>query len=182
MLLLWTSSPMASLFGLTRKGFCMFGWFKKKCSYDVYQPSERLIYSYFDGQKTVKADPMELYKKTMAVGPELAIDIKVATAPIKGNKEAHESMLKKIRGIFSLKTLHEGGLTEIETVNLFDHFMTYCETVKKNSPISATSSTPAVDSKDTSKENQATSNSSGCGSTEKESPSAVQELSPTVSQ
>lgn len=118
----------------------MFGWLRRRGGTNAYYPGEMQIYSYFDGKQVVRADPMTLYKRVMEVGPELAIDIKVANSVSRDANKAHEGLLKKIRTIFNVRPLEEGGLTEVATANLLDHFLIYTETVKKNSSLLSTSS------------------------------------------
>ena len=132
--------------------------------YDIYRPKERLIYQYWDGSKMVCADPMVLYKRMMAVGPELSIHIKVSQSTSKDAGKAHEALVVKTREIFSVKTLDENGLTEVEAIELLDHFLTYCEHVKKNSSAFLTSSTSSAPS-ESSGESPSTGNSSASGST-----------------
>jgi len=139
--------------------------------FDVYKPKERNIYSYYNGEGMVACDPILLYKSLMKHGPSLSIDIKVANSPSKGAEQAHDSMVKTIREIFSVKPLEEGGLTEAETVGLLDHFLIYSERIKKNSSPSATIWTPTPPSA-ISGEGQPTSSTTGSGSADGESPTA----------
>lgn len=146
----------------------MFGFLKKSKgpSCDVYRPTERVIYHYWDGGKTVSADPMTLYRKVMEVGPELSIDLTVANSPSKDSGEAHRKAVEKVRTVFGVKGLEEGGLTEAESLDLLDHFMAFCEALKKNSSRSPTS--PAATSATTASSSAAgspTPSSSGSGST-----------------
>ncbi len=111
----------------------IWNWFKKFTSDedDIYRPKERLIYSYHDGKELRKADPMTLYKRLLAKGPELGVDMKVMASPLKEAPQAHERFLDKIRDVFAVKRYEEGGLTEVETLDLFDHFLEYAERLKK---------------------------------------------------
>lgn len=153
-----------------------FAWLKsfvtsnEKISFDLYTIKERKIYHYYDGQKLINADPMILYKKIMEVAPELHIDIKVASSASKDASKAHDNVINKIRSIFSLKSLEQGGLTEAECYDLLTHFISYTETLKKNlnpSPTLQTATLPPI--KSTPAEEPPTSKPSGCGLTEKES-------------
>ncbi len=129
---------------ILRKIFRWFGsFFHSGERYDVYKVHERMVYVYFDGQKEVHADPMVLYKKMMSLGPELSADMKGATSASKRAGEFHNGMIAKIRKIFDVLPLAEGGLSELETVELLDHFIVYCEWVKKNSRVSQTASVPS---------------------------------------
>lgn len=146
--------------------------------FDLYKPHERLIYSYWDGSKTVHADPMILWRKVMAIGPELSVDIKVANSPMKDAANAHQKMLQKIRDLFGVKPFEEGGLTETESIALFDHFMVYCNVQKKTgrepptSPGETSPSTPSPPPPSgggSSSASPPTGSSSGSGSTGTES-------------
>jgi hypothetical protein len=105
---------------------------------DLYRPKERKLYGYWNGYKTIWEDPMVLYKRLIEVGPELSVDIKVANTTMKGNIEASQAVVDKIRVIFDVKPYdkekpHQSGLTEIQLTDLLGHFMMYCDHVKKNS-------------------------------------------------
>ena len=136
--------------GILRKGDGkMFGWAKRLFSrkpaedFAVYNPAERVIYSYFDGEKVVKADPMVLYRNLHDIGAVLDMDMKGARSQSSRAGEYHAEMIRKMRGIFAVKPLEQGGLTESETENLFWHFFEFCETVKKNSRSIRTNATEA---------------------------------------
>lgn len=161
----------------------MISWFgKKKESFDIYQPKERLIYSYFNGKVLVKADPIILYKKIMDCGPELHTDLKIANTelPIKPKEkiDAHNNAIEKVKIIFNLESLSEGGLSQLETIDLLDHFLTYCDQLKKNSNQLSISSNNLEDSKISTKGNQVTPNSLDSGSIEKEVSTVKLEPSP----
>lgn len=168
----------------------MFSWFKKKNkiekteTFDVYKPNERMIYVYWDGEKEIKSDPLTLYKRVMDSGPEMSVNLKVSSSPSKDASVHHDCLVKKVREIFKLKSLDDGGLTEMEAIGLLDHFLSYCAAIKKNSSQSAMLSNPTVDSTNSSPENQPISNSSDSGyvnnevSTEKQEQSPMEQESP----
>lgn len=99
---------------------------------EFYKPKERIIYSYWNGSQIVKADPMTLYKRVMDHSQELSAEMKVSNSPSKDASSSHTSLVKKVRDIFNVLPLEEGGLSELETLQLLDHFMTYTNAVKKN--------------------------------------------------
>lgn len=142
-------------------------WFYNRCTsegrYDVYQPKERAIYSYFNGQEVLRIDPITLYKKLMEIGPELDIDIKVANSESKDAAKAQAKVIERIRWVFSVKSLEEGGLTEDETAGLLDHYLRFTDQVKKNLNYLGTSWAPSVASEPPLAANPVTSNSSDCG-------------------
>lgn len=144
----------------------LFSLFSSRSQTDIYKPGERLIYRYSNGQKTITADPLTLYKRVMDVGPYLSIDMKVAQSISKDAGKAHNEMILRVRGIFNVEPLEKGGLTELETLQLLDHFLEYCERIKKNSRQFVTSSTSSAVSPITSeKASLPMSNSSDSGST-----------------
>lgn len=109
---------------------------------------------------------MALHKRVMDVGPELSIDMKVAHSGMRGSKEAHDKMVQKIRGVFSLKRYEDGGLTEGECIELLDHFLYYEDTQKKISNPSPTSpETTSPSSPSSSGGSPPTSSSTAFGST-----------------
>lgn len=117
-------------------------WFMKPERYDLYKPSQMLIYNYWNGTVTVRADPMVLYRRMMEKAPELRIDIKVAESTLVKPEEADKARqlaLTKIRNIFEVVPLDQDkGLTEAATEELFDHFLTFLGALKKNSRTSQT--------------------------------------------
>ena len=106
--------------------------------FDVYEPEERKIYHYFDGETVVRADPMTLWQRLMSVRGDLSAHMAVAFSPSEAAPEAYAKVSEKARMIFALKTFEEGGLTQSETVNLLNHFWNYCDRVKKNTSDSRT--------------------------------------------
>lgn len=141
---------------------------------DYYHPGERKIYSFWDGQKRVSVDPTPLYIKVMENGPEIAADTKVATTPCGGTIAAQKSLVAKIRTIFDVKPLAEGGLTDAEVTDLLNHFLIWTERLKKNTPPSsppASSTVPVTPGP--------TPNLSGSGSTPNGNGTASPEPSPT---
>lgn len=107
---------------------------------DLWEPQQREIYHYFDGQKVRNADPMPLFRRMKDVSTDLEIEFKVARSGMKGADEHYQKAVQRIRGIFDVKPLEEGGLTEIECVELFTHFWNYSGGVKKNLPPPSTPS------------------------------------------
>lgn len=161
----------------------LFGKKKEKPSKqdEVYRPTERLIYQYWNGIGDVKADPMILYKKWRSIWPELSAELKVATSEMLKDKDtipAHNRAVEMIRGIFDLKP-YPLGLTEAECDDLLNHFLDYCDRLKKDSAPSPTSSTPTGASPTSSTEGPITNSSSGSGSIGGEPTSASPVPSPT---
>ncbi len=149
-----------------------FNLFKRREKWDVYSPGEMQIYSYFDGEKWVKADPVALYGRLSDKWIELEIDMKVSTSPSKDAAKAYKTLAAKIREIFGIRPLEDGfkipekgTLTDVAVLALLDQFLTYSGFVKKNSSPLQTTSTPTEESKSTSSESPLTSNTLDSGST-----------------
>ena len=128
---------------------------------DIYKPGEWLIYSFFDGTRQRRVDPLPLYKRLKEVWPELSADIRVSGSPSKGADEAHRRMVAKCYDVFEVAKFNQRddgtaeGLGEVEVLDLLDHFLAYTGGVKKNLSRPATSaeetpastaSSPAVES------------------------------------
>ncbi len=150
----------------------MFNWFVnlfRKDDVDYYKPKERLLYKYWDGKKKVQADPMILYRRLMEKGTDLTCDMQVAYSMSKDRFKARVAMIDKIQWIFSIKSLEEGGLTETHCEGLLNHFISWCDSLKKNLNPSPTSQTAASPPSNLSlEENQPTENFLGFGSIEQE--------------
>ena len=119
-------------------------------SIDLFKPDERLIFSFWDGEKTVNADPMVLNRRLMNKWAELTVDINIATSTLLQHKEvdkARNNIVKASREIFNLKSPPDnsldcsGMLTEVEAMDLLNRFREYVGDVKKNSSTSPISST-----------------------------------------
>lgn len=145
----------------------MFSWFKKKNKTidNIYSPKERCIYEYFDGQKQVKADPLVLYKRLQDCSTDLSVDMRLANSIHSDANKGHTNAIKKIQTIFSIKPFDEGGLSEMEAMSLLEHFLFFCDELKKKVSPSATSSTTSEASRTSSPTGRPTSTTSGFGST-----------------
>lgn len=168
----------------------MFTWLEKllgrlynRCApeeqYDIYRPRERLIYQYFDGQQVIKADPIVIYKRLMARGPEIDIDRKVAASESKDALKAHDNLVSKLREVFEVKTLKEGGLSDTEVTTLLDHYLLYTDTVKKKVSLYQTLPESLEASEQPSADNPTMLNSSVSGSTANGSSTVKQAASPS---
>lgn len=121
----------------------MFSWLRGQRD-DVYRPRERRIWTYFNGERMVVADPQMLWSAIVAVGPSLSLDFKVAASISQDAPNAHTRVVATIRRIFKLRDMvdgfelpQEGTLTNGEACDLFDAFVIYVQKLKKNSPPTA---------------------------------------------
>lgn len=149
---------------------------------DVYLPQEREIYKIFDGKELRCWDPLVLYKRLRQRGGDISTDIRVASLPMKKSAEAHDSLIRNIRWVFEVKPFEEGGLSEIECLELLTHFWEYISTIKKNSrtwQTSAEETSPTTPSPTAEEENPPTKPSSDSGSDDDEPPTGP--LSPSPS-
>lgn len=115
----------------------------------LFDPSQRLVYRYRTTTlrpdvppEYVTADPMELWKRLMDVGPELNRNIKVSQSELKVAHAHHLLLVSQVRELFRVPEFADGGLTQLECVMLLNHFLAYVGVEKKNTPTSPTSSPP----------------------------------------
>ncbi len=158
---------------------------KPQGDYDLFYPEELQIYRYFNGKEIISVDPMVLHRKVFSKGEDLRVDWMVARSSSNDAAKSYLNYVLKIRDIFNVKSLEEGGLDEVSTVDLLDHFLEFCEIKKKASnptPIqpTETSQPTPISSGVTKEESQPIPNSSPTGSVEKEFGSVKQEQLPLV--
>lgn len=148
---------------------------------DLFEPRDRMIYKYFDGQQLNRVDPIVLWMKVEEALPEISISIKISNSPSKGAAKAHKDLIHKIQEVFGLKPFDQGGLTEAECVGLLNHFMDYTNAIKKKANRTATSPGETSPSTASSSEgSQPTPNSSDSSSTASVPPTSVPSPSPTA--
>ncbi len=136
---------------------------------DYYHPGERLIYTFFAGKKTMRFDPVVIEKRMKKYLNDLRPELTLANSQHSEAQLGQDRVLAIVRDIFEVKALERepdgDGLTELETMWLFDHYIIYNESVKKNwrqSPTSPTATSPT--SSPTSGGAPPTSNGSASGS------------------
>lgn len=100
----------------------------------LYSRHEQLCYSYWDGEKDVKADPMVLWLALMDVWPDLLVDMKLANSPHSKASLGWKGQVEKARKVFSIKPFAEGGLTETGSMDVLYDYWGWCEDLKKNYP------------------------------------------------
>lgn len=101
---------------------------------------ERGIFDYWDGKRHRRADPMAVLRSLndhpefdLASTPQLAES---------GALEAVKITCDASRAAFGIKTLDEGGLTEVECIDVMVAFFDFCAALKKNSRAMPTSPEP----------------------------------------
>lgn len=139
---------------------------------DIYNPKERFIFRYFNGEKIIPADPMRLQQKLIDKLQELSTDLKVSNVPqYPGAEDSYQKLCANIRLIFKIKPLDQGGLTETELEELLSQFVDYCNwTKKKLSPTQTSQETTSPTTKSSLAESPPTLNSSVSTLTEIERP------------
>lgn len=163
----------------------IFGVREEPVRSDLFTVKQREIYSYFDGTKVRKADPLPVYRRLKDAAPDLEVEFRVARSEMKNADEHYTKAVERIRKIFLLEPFDNGGLTDMECVALFDHFWKYSGGVKKKAqpvptPSGGTSeSTPQNTNPDTGKM-PPTSTTTDFGSIE--SVSSTNELPPSLSE
>lgn len=115
----------------------------------------RLLFQFWNGSRLVSADPFVLLRRMLNTNKfDLETDIKVLQIPDpKLITQKIGYIAEGVREIFDVPELDQGGLSELECVNLLMKFSEYLEDVKKNggsslislpaSGISQTASSPA---------------------------------------
>lgn len=133
---------------------------------EVYTLEERLIYSYFDGKKTVKEDPIVIYKRLADKRADIKTNFSVADSPSKNSQKAYDSLIKDLCSVFDVTLWDkekQEGLTHTEVIDLFDDFHTWLDEVKKNLAIFATPPTHLAGFDFTSPTDRPTTNTSDSG-------------------
>ncbi len=151
---------------------------------DLWKPKERLIFKYWDGEKERLVDPMPLWRKVKDVMQEVEADLVLARSPMKGSLRGFELASKRLRKAFDLKPHEEGGLTELECVELYQWFTAWVGVEKKNTPSPSTTSSetsaPTPDSSGSANgATPPTANGSAGGSTDADSSTPTPSPSPS---
>lgn len=142
--------------------------------HSIYQPQERFLYKYFNGEKVTAVDPLAMFKKFLDIQGDLLGAIAVARSEMKDARKEDDKAVKMCREFFGVKPWDpetQTGLTELESLNLMDHFIDFCESVKKNSNPTQTSPEETSDTTPLySEESPPITNTSDSGSTESDKP------------
>lgn len=157
----------------------MSGWLEwLKCFF--VRSDERQIFSYWDGVKARRVDPLVVWRAMHAPPVTWAADMRVASNPVKtdGNPfyaddevcAAEERLLALTRQLFGVKSWSEeqAGLTVSETMELLGLFLRYVGDLKKkhnHSPMPSPASESMVPRPSLDNGDSVTPNGSGCSST-----------------
>lgn len=108
----------------------------------------RLLFRYWNGSRFVAEDPFVLLRKLLSTETFSADDsLKALQLPDPKLVIKHLSFISDgVREVFSVPALSDGGLTELECVNLLKTFIDWMEAVKKNGVMSLTLPTSTQDS------------------------------------
>lgn len=144
--------------------------------------NDRLIFSYFDGQKTRRADPLEI-QFALADYPD-DLDAELGAASNQGLAEhqpkevnqATKRVIEAIRTVFAVKPYGEGGLTGRECVGLLFSFFAFVADLKKKEERLRPSPSPTA-----SPASSPTPNTAGSTSTASASSTGAPSQSPSAS-
>ena len=152
----------------------------------------RNVFRYYDGKKYINADPIVLVRRMWSVnlyqydvpgmneGPETPFDsVKardlIATGDSDKVQKGYSIVSRAARYIFNVKSLEEGGLTEVECDELLDRFENYLGDLKKSINLMPTSVTSTEET-----EENSTNSSLDSGSTSIEKNYAMPDVSGLV--
>ena len=95
----------------------------------------RLVFSFWDGRKRRKEDPMQLalaFWSRPRFDPDALME-QIAAKPVTvGNFRASADLAAHVRDVFGIKQLTAGGLTDGECVHIANDLMDLVGDVKKN--------------------------------------------------
>jgi len=148
----------------------MFGFIARWL--DHRRENSRKIFSYWDGQRTRRIDPMQA-ARALDGHPTFVPKVHLMLLE-KGDKDGIDVTLQATRDVFGVKEWSESqpGLTEAETLQLLDDFAAYNESLKKKHSQSPTLFAPTEKESSTDGDLD-TPSTSDSGSTSSESSSAV---------
>lgn len=121
----------------------MFGWLTRWFRRGPYLADERQIFTYWNGQRQVQADPLRLWRRVMAHADELRIAVKLANSISKSADQGAQELARLCREAFAIPEPPDGldaagTLTDDEVFGLFHRFMGYADDLKKKSKTSST--------------------------------------------
>lgn len=113
--------------------------------FGVFRPKERLIYSYWDGERNRKGDPLELLRRLNGYeGLALKEDAQLAFGSTPEAPRALGRLVGAVREIFGVKRLDDGGLAEAECLGLLVQFLQFITEVQSDAAPLPSSAPPTA--------------------------------------
>ena len=105
---------------------------------------QRQIFSYWDGSRQRSADPLEV-ARALDYHPKFSAKLHIPLIE-SGDDDALQITLGAVRDVFGVPAWSEKtpGLTQQETIDLLDRFVTYLDDLKKNIKHSPTTAPPTT--------------------------------------
>lgn len=88
-----------------------------------------LSYAYWDGERVVSVDPLELGRKLIPRRRSMEIDLKVGNSQSRDAVKSMDRYHATLRDVFAVRPLEEGGLAQMELKGLLEHFECYVGSV-----------------------------------------------------
>jgi len=124
----------------------------------------RFIFSYWNGSKIVKADPMVLWRSLQQHADFSEADFRLMKVDALRDSLVHK-LANVVRDVFDIKSPDDGGLTELETLEVLRSFIEYTGFQKKSGEPMQTLQQPAADTSEGSTADRNTNDSSDSTST-----------------
>lgn len=150
----------------------MFRWLWEWVARVLFRIQDRRIFSYWDGSRWRRIDPM-LALRQLNAHPKYRADLHPALADT-GQEEAIDITLGAARDVFAVQAFDVetcAGLTQAETLGLMVDFAVYIGSLKKSTSPSPTLPPPTDLPQPSEPDKSPTSCSAGSGSTGSESSS-----------
>lgn len=98
----------------------------------------RFIFSYWDGSRIAKADPMVLWRSLQQHADFSEADFRLMKVDALRDSLVHK-LANVVRDVFNIKLPDAGGLTELETLEILRSFIEYTGFQKKSGEPTQTS-------------------------------------------
>lgn len=102
---------------------------------------QRFVFSYWNGHRTVKADPMVIWRLLQQCDDFREEDFKLLSIEATRN-DTVAKIAGVVRSVFSIPSLEDGGLTELECLGVMNSFIAYSGFQKKSGGQMQTSLSP----------------------------------------
>jgi hypothetical protein len=108
-----------------------------------FSKRERFIFTFWDGEKNRKVDPLEVQQRLVSnTELDLEIDLKIIQTSAPNAPEALTRLCSGVRSAFKVKEFDDGGLLQAECLALLIAYSMYMSDLKKKLPSSLTSQKP----------------------------------------